>query len=269
MSYLWMLLNITNEGTIIDMMFYAKQLLEGVQVKEMSSLGIRKTFEVDEESLKLLEEEKRYFHLTVAKLLCMSKRARPDSLTVVSFSCTRVQEATQQDMQKLTRVLGYVKRRTEHSIKAYVDAAFALHSDSKLHTGVMVYVGKMMVYVSSKKKRCMSKSPTDAELVGLTDNLGFMELLQEFMEFLIIQKQEVLKICQDCSAVETLVMKGGGITRTKHLCARMNLEKEVVDQKRALILYARAETMKADGFSKPYDLAEYRIFADMIQGNGE
>ena len=95
---------------------------------------------------------------------------------------------------RLCRLLGYDKatqsqvtilcRQTTKNIRAYVDAAFALHSDSKSHTGVMVYVGETIVYVASKKQKCMSKIPTEEELIGLTDNLGFIELFQVFVEFL-------------------------------------------------------------------------------------
>jgi hypothetical protein len=53
--------------------------------------------------------------------------------------------------------------------------------------------------------------------------------------------------------VISLVTIGGGITRTKHLRARMNLGKEMVDEKRIRIEYVKAERMKADGFSKPLD----------------
>jgi hypothetical protein len=115
----------------------------------------------------------------------------------------------------------------------------------------------------------MSKSPTKAELIALTDNLGFVELFQEFVEFLTMSKQKPATIYQDCSAVVTLVMKGGIITRTKHLWARMNLGKEDVDENCANILHVKAEDMKADGFSKQYDPAEHKPFALMIQGEAE
>jgi len=277
LSYLGMQLELREEGTVVDMSFYAKQLLEGKELKEASSPSTRRTFEVDEGSPLLGHEEKKYFHSTVAKLLFMVKRARPDLLTVVSFLCTRVQGATQQDMDKLCRVLGYVKatqsqvmilcHQTMQNIRAYVDAAFALHSDSKSHTGVMVYVGETLLYVSSKKQKCMSKSPTEAELIGLTNNLGFIELFQEFVEFLTGKKANVPIIYQDCSAVVTLVTKGGGITRTKHLRARMNLGKEMVDQGRVHVVYIKAAKMKADGLSKPYNPAEFKGFAKVVQGN--
>jgi hypothetical protein len=122
------------------------------------------------------------------------------------------------------------------------------------------------LYVSSKKQKCTSKSPTEAELIALTDNLGFVELFQEVVEFLTMSKQKPETIYQDCSAVVTLIMKEGGITRTKHLRARMNLGREVVEENRASILHVKAEDMKADGFSKPYDPAEHKPFAVMIQG---
>jgi hypothetical protein len=143
------------------MSFYAKQLLEGKDFKETSSPSTKKMFEIEEGSPLLGEEEKKYFHSMVAKLLFMAKQARPNLLTVVSFLCTRVQGVTQQDMGKLKRMLGYVRAmqdqvmvlwaQTTQNIRAYVDAAFALHGNSKSHTGVMVYVGETLVYISSKK----------------------------------------------------------------------------------------------------------------------
>jgi hypothetical protein len=75
----------------------------------MSSPGTKKMFEVKEGSPLLDVEAKKYFHSMMAKLLFMAKRARPDLLIVVSFLCTWMQVATQQDMGKLERVLGYVK----------------------------------------------------------------------------------------------------------------------------------------------------------------
>ncbi len=46
----------------------------------------------------------------------------------------------------------------------------------------------------------------------------------------------------------------------------MNLGKEMVDQNRIKIVYMNATMMKADDFSKPYDLADHKSFTKMIQG---
>ena len=65
-------------------------------------------------------------------------------------------------------------------IHAFIDAAFALHFDSKSHTGMIIMIGGAVVYVSSGKQCCMTKSPTEAELVGLMKRLGTVELFHEF-----------------------------------------------------------------------------------------
>jgi hypothetical protein len=62
------------------------------------------------------------------------------------------------------------------------------------------------------------------------DNLGMIELFQEFVEFVLGKKVEAPLVYQDYNAVVSLVTKGGGQTRTKHLRARMNLGKEMVDE---------------------------------------
>jgi hypothetical protein len=80
-------------------------------------------------------------------------------------------------------------------------------------------MGDMLAYMSLKKQKCMSKSLTEVELIGLTDSLGLIKLFQEFVEFLLAKKVKVPTVYQDGNAVVTLVMKGDRQTRTKHLQA--------------------------------------------------
>ncbi len=101
--------------------------------------------------------------------------------------------------------------------------------------------------MSSKKQKCMSKSPTEAELIGLTDNLGLGELFKEFVDFITGKNMKTPVVFQDCKAVISLVTIGGGITCTKHRRARMNLGKEMVDEGRVKVVYVKVEEMKADG----------------------
>ncbi len=61
-------------------------------------------FDVDEEAAVLSADEKQLFHSLVAKLYYLSKRARPNILTALSFLTTRVQAPTQEDYGKLLRV---------------------------------------------------------------------------------------------------------------------------------------------------------------------
>jgi hypothetical protein len=108
-SYLGMQIEMKETGTVIDMTFYIKQLLEGVDVPVRASRGTKFTFMIAENAMVLDEVDRKEFHTKVAKLLFLSKRARPDILTVVSFLCMRVQTATTEDQAKLNRVLGYLE----------------------------------------------------------------------------------------------------------------------------------------------------------------
>jgi hypothetical protein len=115
-----------------------------------------------------------------------------------------VTRATVEDKEKLNHLLGYLKA-TKHKklelkpkgvlgVKAYVDAAFAPHEDSKSHTGVAIFVGGAFVFGASRKQKCVTKSPTESELVALTDNIEFVELFEEFFSFLIGKENEAATI---------------------------------------------------------------------------
>ena len=94
-----------------------------------------------------------------------------------------------------------------------------------------------------------------------------MELVHEFVEFVTMESIPTPKIYQDSTPVISLITKGGGITRTKHLRARMYLGKEAYDNGSILVKYKGTKEMKADGLSKPFDPGEHCRFAKFIQGD--
>jgi len=63
-----------------------------------------------------------------------------------------------------------------HKLKAFVDAAFATPPDAKSQTGIAVFYGQALLFAASRKQKCVTKSPTDSELVALSDNIQFIEL---------------------------------------------------------------------------------------------
>jgi hypothetical protein len=72
-------------------------------------------------------------------------------------------------------------------------------------------------------------------------------------------------IYQDCAAVVSLVTKGGAAARTKHLMARTNFAREAIDEEKIHVEYIHNSTMRADGFSKPFDPKDHTPFAAHIQ----
>jgi hypothetical protein len=94
------------------MRYYLENLLQPFDKPQVKAVpGNKETFMVKEEAEKLDLKKKTLFHSTVAKLLYLSKRARPDIIAVVGFLCTRVKELTIKDLEKLGKLLGYLKAK--------------------------------------------------------------------------------------------------------------------------------------------------------------
>jgi hypothetical protein len=182
-DYLGMTLDFRQEGKVkIGMIPFVAELLDeapddmgGVSPTAAAS----HLLEVNEECPKLDEARAEYFHRTVAKMLFLSKRARPDLETAVSFLCTRVISPDEDDYKKLARVIRYLRGtrtmvRTLQSdglniVKWWADASFAVHRDFKSHTGGAMSLGRGVVYSTSSRQKINTRSSTEAELVAAND----------------------------------------------------------------------------------------------------
>ncbi len=146
---------------------------------------------MNKDAVLLGSKEATYYHTVTAKLLYLAKRARPDILMIISFLCTTA--PTVEDMLKLKHLLGYlhgtrdqvliINKIQNDQLVMYIDAAYALHEKGESHSGLVIAIGGTVVFVSSKKQICVAKSPTDAELIALSDNIDLIKLFGEFLEF--------------------------------------------------------------------------------------
>ena len=95
------------------MIKYIKEIHEDFP-EEIKSVAATPTSEhlftvCEDNKEKLLPEEQALaFHHTVAQLLFLSARARPDTHTAVSFLCSRTRAPDEDDWGKLKRVRKYL-----------------------------------------------------------------------------------------------------------------------------------------------------------------
>ena len=133
------------------------------------------------ESSPLLDDVTAFkFHSVVMAIAYASKRTKPETLTAIAFLTTRVSKPTEQDWIKLQRLLRYINSTAERGIVleadknicvlAYIDASYGVHPDGKSHTGLVISLGRGTVFVRSSKQKIVSKSSTEAELIGLSDS---------------------------------------------------------------------------------------------------
>jgi hypothetical protein len=119
------------------------------------------------------------FHRITMQLMYLGLRERPDVLTTVSFLRTRVQQPDEDDYKKLARVIRYLRGTTDldlrlsgdasKSLQKWADASNDFSSGFEGQPDANMSMGKGSVNIQSCKQKLMSRSSTDAELIGVYD----------------------------------------------------------------------------------------------------
>jgi hypothetical protein len=278
-SYLGMTFDFSVQGKAkCTMEGYIEDLLRLCEVQgSATSPAAENLFEVSTSSPPLESARRERFHSLVAKLLYLAKRVRPDLLVAVSFLATRVLYATEQDDIKLTRALKYLRSTADLgltleandiiSVLGYMDASYGVHIDGKSHTGTAITLGKGAVYAKSGKQKVVSKSSTEAELIGLSDSASQIIWTRDF---LIGQgyKVDAATIFQDNLSTMALVKNGqSNSERSRHINIRYFFVKDRVDQGEVRIEYKPTGEMIADVLTKPLQGSLFARLPDLLLNN--
>jgi hypothetical protein len=107
---------------------------------------------------------------------------RPECLTAVSYLATRVTQCDADDVEKLLRLVKYILGTREQglvlrpgvagiSVRLFVDASYGVHVDGRSHTGSCIVTGDVgAMHCMTVKQAIVSKSSTEAELIGMSDS---------------------------------------------------------------------------------------------------
>jgi len=226
-------------------------------------------FHVREESPRVNENMSKWFHTYVAKMLYLAKRVRPECLTAVAFLSTRVQVCDEDDVAKLERLLGYLLGTRERgillrvgermSVSAYIDAAYGVHSSTgRSHTGCAVVLGDAaLVHAKSSKQKNVTKSSTEAELVGMSDSASAAIHMRNFVE---CQGYDVgpAVIYQDNLSCMALVRRGSPASeRSRHISIRHFWVTEKVQDGEVVVQHLSTKRMFANALTKPVQGAQF------------
>ena len=281
-KFLRMTLNYNEEGKVKRSMHkYVKDIIENAPPDFNGTSPIPAAnhlfdFETRTSNKQLLTaEKKRIFHRITAQLLFLAKRARPDIQTAVAFLTTRVKCPDVHDWKKLGRVIKYLRGTPKlcltleseslNVIKWWADGAFAVHSDCKSHTGVVMSLGKGAAYSTSKKQKLNTKSSTEAELVAVDDIISQVVWIRNSIQSQVyaVGPSTMYQDNQSDIVLEENGAASSG-SRTRHINTRYFFEKDRVDSKENQIKYCPSGQMVGDYLTKPLQGSQIRIHRDMI-----
>jgi hypothetical protein len=219
----------------ITMTKYISEMLEDLPDDfdgESATPAANHLFEVKSDGAKLNEQDAMFFHHNVAKLLFLCKRARLYIQTAVAFLSTRVKSPDEDDYKKLIKVMRYLRGTLNlpltleaddsHILKWWVDASFAVHPDMKGHTGGALSLGKGVRYGTSTKQKLVTRSSTEAELVGANDVMPQILWTQYFLKAQGYEVVDSVLYQQDNKSAILLENNGRASSskRTRHINIR-------------------------------------------------
>ena len=280
-EYLGMKLKIDSDRKLhIDMRDQVSEIIQvfsGNVGGSVSSPANRNLMKVDNDSPLLSKNLGDEYHSTVAKLLYLEKRARPDLEPAVAFLSTRVSKPSQEDWTKLERTMCFLNATkgdvrvigcdSLDNIFTWVDASFAVHNNMRSHTGGAMSFGWGVVHAKSSKQKLNTKSSTEEEVVGLSEYLPYNIW---FLNFLDAQGYTIKNniVYQDNQSAMRMEKNGRNSCtgNSRHIHIKYFFVKDRVDNNELKIQYCPTAEMLADFFTKPLQGALFKKFRDVIMG---
>jgi hypothetical protein len=262
----------------VDMNAYASECVEWSGVEGTARTPAdAELFEQSEGGVALTQPAKDRFHTGTAKLLYLGKRCGPSILTAVSYLCSRVQNATEEDARKLARVFKYLrfqpaqmirfaKNSNELRLFAYVDAGYGVHSTGESRSGLVVTVNGTPVLCKTMRQRIVTKSSTEAELVALSDGLTEILWARQFVESIghVLPPTPVGE--DNTSVLKMLKERKFGTARTKHISVRYFFVCDYVARGEVEMVSVPTEDQLADILSKALVGRPFQVLSGRLHG---
>ena len=218
-------------------------------------------------------EDSTAYASKLMKLSYLAKRTRPDILLAVSFLAMRMKSPNHYDASKLQRIYEYLAKTQDYvftlkpsnlRILAWVDASYAVHTDGRSHSGILIGLGghQGLVYFRSSVQRLVSDSSTYAELIAQHDGAHTIQWLSFLMEEVgfSVSGDHVPIMYQDNRSAMQLAERGPGVvSRSRHFQVRYFYVKELIDTNSLQLVHLPTEQMHADFMTKPNQGKLFRV----------
>lgn len=288
-NYLGMVVDNTKDEYVeVSMPAYVQSVIDELNIgsdETSDTPAAVNLFTINENDKQLDDIARENFHTMVAKILYLAKHARPDLLLAATFLCTRVQRPGVEDLKKLRRVGRYLNKTKELFIRVvkdscmlnkekdavhvnvFVDASFAVHDTMRSHTGAIIAIGNVPVYVKSSKQKLNASSSTQAEIIGISDILSQSVSMAGFVEEQM-NKNVITTMYEDNMSTITMMKNGRPkAENTRHINIRYFHINDYINRGEIELTYVNTKQQHGDYFTKPLQGADFEYHRNYIMGH--
>ena len=254
---------------------------DGYQVvsnrKKIATAAPDDLLKVNDDTMQLDQARAKVFHNLTAKMIYVTKRARPDISLAVAFLTTRVKGPDIDDWRKLRHVIEYLRVTRDLPLilgadgsgvlSWYVDASFAVHPDMRGHTGGTLTMGRGFPLAKSTKQKLNTRSSTESEIVAVDDLIPQILWARLFMKEQGFDVRDNI-LYQDNKSAMLLEQHGRASSskRTKHINIRYYYVADRVAKGDLRVVWCPTDQMIADFLTKPLQGKAFVEFRNMLMG---
>ena len=280
-DFLGMNITFNDDGTAhVKMREYVQACIDafpGELRKQCNTPARTDLFTVKRHSNPLPKDQADTFRSIVMKIMYLGQRCRLDLQTALAFLCTRVDKPTEEDWEKLRRLISYMNNTKDlyltigaenlDELLSFTDVSFAVHEDMKSHTGGCTSFGRGFFMTRSTKQKMNAGSTTESEVIGAAEYLPNTIWLMRFLEAQG-HKVSYSTFYQDNESAIKLEKFGkrSSSRRSRHFDIKLFNIKDKVKANNIDITFCPTDLMVADYFTKALQGSTFRRMRDLILG---
>jgi hypothetical protein len=259
--------NRTDRSVQLTMNKYVEKILTDFKIERGAPTPTTADFLVVDDSSPMYDQRK--FASGLMSIFYLAQRVRRDLLFPLIWLATRVKDARQQDATKLERVFkflfatrkrGLILRTRGTRLIFSIDAAYAIHSNSRSHSGVFATLGGEptdeefpggCIWARSTVQRVVTVSSFESELSALHSARDLIMFLRCLMSEFGFDQVEPSLVLEDNMAVIQSIQQGERFRgRSSHINVRVHAFAQMVEAGVVELSYCPTEIMNADPLTK-------------------
>jgi hypothetical protein len=258
------------DGSVrLTMYKYVQKLLQDFQITSGAATPTTADFMSLDESSPPYDQ--RDYASALMSLYYLAARVRKDILFPLTFLASRIHDCRLEDAQKLDRIFrflyatqsrGIVLRTRGTRLVFSIDASYAIHPNSRSHSGLYVTLGGVPtksphaggpVWCRSIIQRLVSYSSYEAEITSLHQSRELILYLRELLSDFGFDQDEPSLVLEDNMACISAINQGERFRgRATHVNVRVHGFAQLIEAGAVEIVYCPTEIMLADGLTKPF-----------------